>query len=344
MKVFPNNEKVFFEKDFNQCNAILVFGQDSSLILEKISILEKKIIQEGDDSSFSKITLDYNNIEQDYSILTHEIQGLSLINKRKFILIENLSASITKEFKEILSSYNSEHMVVLKAGELSPSSSLRKFFESENNLAAIPCYAPDTLQIKQLVHKKIHESNIDLPQEYIDFIVKNSRGEYSSMVMEIDKILCYAEGGNKITLDVIKELLSAPSEKNSYDPLIKSIISGDYISSEKEFIKLTYSGVHVVAIARNIANYFIKLLKVKTQIYQGKNEKESISSIKPPIFFKNLPEFRAGIKKYTIQDLVLTINSLTKIEEKCKTQNTDSKLVWEKDFFSIFLEKTIIQP
>ncbi len=344
MKIFPNNEKIFFDKGFNQYKAILIFGQDSSLVLEKISLLEKKIIQEDNNASLSKITLDYHDIEQDYSIFLHEIQAMSLIRKKKFILIENIATSIKKEFKDIISSYSSENLVVIKAGVLSPSSSLRKFFESEKDLAALTCYAPDNTQIKQLLFKKTQEKKLDLPRECVDFIVKNSGGEYSTISTEIDKILSYAEDGNEITLDIVKEILSESSEKNSYDPLIKNIISGNFIAAEKEFTKLTYSGVHVVAISRNIATHFIKLLKVKTQILQGKNEKEATSSIKPPIFFKNLLDFQVGVKKYSIQDLVFAINSLTKIEEKCKTQNIDSKLLWEREFFDVFLERTAIQP
>ena len=302
MKIFPNKEKGFFEKDFNQYKAILVFGQDSSLILEKISILKKKVIHDDQEESFSKISLDYADIEQDPSILLHETQAMSLISKQKFILVENLSSSISKELKEAISSSTQEHVIVFKAGELSPSSSLRKFFESEKDLAALPCYAPDKIQIRDLIYKRAKQYNVELPQEVIDFIIKNSGGEYSAITTEIEKIICYAEGDEKITINVAKDILSASSEKNSYDPLIKSIIYGKYIDAEKEFTKLTYSGIHVVAISRNISNYFIKLLKVKTQIHQGISEKEAIDSIKPPIFFKNLPDFRAGLKKYTIQD------------------------------------------
>lgn len=340
MKIFPNKEKDFFKEDFNQYKAILVFGQDSSLVLDKISTLEKKVIKDEQEASFSKISLDYTEIEQDPSILIHETQAMSLINKQKFILVENLSTSITKELKEIIASSTNEHLIVFKAGELSPSSSLRKFFESEKDLAALPCYAPDKVQIKNLVYNKAIQQNVELPHDVIDLIVKTSGGEYSTITTEIEKILCYAAGEEKITTDIAKEILSSSSEKNSYDPLIKNIIYGDYIAAEKEFSKLTYSGVHIVAISRNIANYFVKLLKAKTQIHQGMNEKEAIGSIKPPIFFKNIPEFQAGLKKYTIQDLVVITNALTKLESKCKTHNIDSKLLWEKDFFEMFLEKS----
>jgi|GEM_PF-1696448 len=337
MKIHPKQERIFFEKDFAKYTAILFFGNDESLILNKIKLLENKSTNAA--NSFEKITLNLPSIEEDLSILYNETASLSLFNKKKFIVIENTPNSISKTLKDFILNFNSQEIVVFKAGSLAPSSSFRKLFESGEKLASVACYPLEQDSIKSLVLQKLEEHKVKFLNEHIAYIVSNLRGEYSTILSEIEKILLYAKNNNDIKLEEIKNIISGPSEKNSYDLLITNIIKQNFIAADYELKKLTDSGLHLVAITRNIATYFVRLLKVKTLISQGANETVAIDSLKPPVFFKSVPDFKIGLKSYTIPMLIEIIEKLTILEMDLKSKNINPELLWEKFYYQTFLQK-----
>ncbi len=339
MKVPPKQEQKFFEQDFNSYTGILIFGSDTSLVLDQLSFIEKKVLENQSDTSFSKITIEYEEIDNDASILQHELFSMNLLNTRKFIVIENTPKSIHSSIKSILLEPKTQHVLIFRSGELPPSSSTRKLFETDKNLAALHCYASNEMSVKALLLKKTMESKLSIDHNVIDFIAKNLRGEHSSILSEIDKILYYAQENRGISISEVSQIISAPSEKNSYDPLIHSIIEQNFTLVEQEISKLTDSGVHLVAISRNIANYFVKLLKAQTLIKQGMSEKFAIDTIKPPIFFKNIPYFKKGLQTYTARRITYIIHKLTELEIDLKSKNISPKLLWDSFLYNIFIKE-----
>lgn len=341
MKILPRQNRTFLEKDYKNYSAILIFGSDTSLVLNHISSIETNLFSTQDDSSFSKITLQYEDTEKDPSLLQHELFSTNLLCTQKLIIVENTPKSINSAIKQIILEIETQHIVIFRAGELSPSSGTRKLFESTKNLAALHCYASDDTSVKTLLLKKITENNVSIDSELINFISNNIRGDHHTILSEIEKIISYTKENNGISIDEATQIISNPSEKNSYDPLIHSIINRDFILAEQELEKLTSSGIHLVAIARNIANYFVKLLKVQTLIKQGTQEKFAIDSIKPPIFFKNITYFKKGLDQFSVRKISYIIYEITNLEIEYKTKNISANLIWERFFYKIFIQDKI---
>ena len=340
MKILPKQEANFLDKDFRNYKAILVYGNDSSLVSERTVSLCKKVIADKDSEVFSKVQLNYGDVVKDPSLLVGYLSSNSLLCKSKCIIIDEVESSINKELKSVFLDNHFNNIIILKSGELTPSSSTRKCFESETELAALPCYAIDERGVKDLVLKRLCDNHIRCEPGVIDYVVSHLRGEYLSISSEIDKmILCV---GNKGVISVreVEELLSGSSEKNTYDRLIRFLVNGDIASAENEFFKLASSGVHVIAISRNIANYFVRVLKIKELVSQNiYSETEAFHSLKPPIFFKHLEDFRKALHKYSIVQIVNIIESCTNLEIECKTTNISPLLCWDKVVYKLFVHQ-----
>jgi len=309
-------------------------------VLDKISTIEKKVILSEEDAIFSKIQLNYEDIEKDPSILYQELHSITLFNSPKFILINNTKTSFNKEIKESLLSAKTSHVVIFKADELGPSTSTRKLFETEQEFAALPCYQLDEIAIKSILVESLRKNNIKFSPDLVNHAATLLRGEHASILSEIQKLLLYyANTNSTATEEEITEIISGPSEKNSYDPLILSIINRDFINTTKEVEKLYSSGVHIVAIARNIATYFVRLLKVKTLTEQGVQAEDAINSLKPPIFFKNITSFKKALQSYSTNQIIIIIEQLTSLELECKTTDIKPILLWEKYLYEAFISK-----
>jgi DNA polymerase III subunit delta len=340
MKIAQKQESSFLNKDFRRYKAILVFGSDHSLVSERVAFLCRKVITNKDSETFSKVQLNYSDVAKDPSHLIDHIFSNTLLAEPKFIIIEDVDTSINKEVKAILVNNKSDNIVVLKAGELPPNSSIRRFFELENDLAALPCYTLENIGIKELLLTRMSEHQIKCEHGVVDYVVSNLRGEYLAISSEIDKmILCGIKQGT-LSISNVEELLSGSSEKNTYDRLIKFLINADAVAVEHEFLKLNSSGVHVIAISRNIANYFIRLLRVKELIsYKICSESEALNILRPPIFFKHLEDFKRALNKYSIVQIINIIEICTNLEIECKTTNISPLLCWEKMIYRTFLYK-----
>jgi len=342
MKITSKQENSFLNNDFRKYRALLIFGADTSLVSGRISSICRNVITNEDSEIFSKIYINYNDILKDSNILVGHISSRTLLSEPKFIVVDEVGPSISKELKEIISDNNSDHVLVFKAGELPPSSTTRKFFEAGDNLAALACYQIDDKSIRAILLSKMSEHHIKCEIGVIEYIVENLKGEYLSVISEIDKIILYGVSQKMISLEVISEIISGSSEKNSYDKLIKYLVASDVVAAEQEFLKLTASGIHVVAISRNISNYFIRVLKVKELVSQKVcSETEAINSLRPPVFFKNLEDFKKVLDKYSIAQIISIVEAFTNLEIECKTTNIAPILCWDRYIHKLFIYKRL---
>ena len=73
--------------------------------------------------------------------------------------------------------------------------------------------------------------------------------------------------------------------------------------------------------------YVQKLHLVKSNIQNGMTEQEAVSSLRPPIFFKQLPVFKRHLNEWSIKQLNKLINGLIKLEIECKTTGNPAELL-----------------
>lgn len=339
MKIQQNQIKFFLEGGFRKYKAVLIFGSNSGLVAKRCSILQKKSTEQDTDSSLNITHLGYEQISKDPSVLQEELCSYSLFNKPKVIMIKNAGASINKDIQQILSSIPDgiENFIIFTSDELPPSSTTRKFFETAKDLAAIPCYMENIETIKNLVMSKLSARNIRLSShEVIDYIVENIQGDHLAIISEIEKIILSASSDKVISLRDVKNIISKHTLNLDYQEMIKYIVRQDLVRAETEFTKLINSGISVIAIIRNLTNYFVKLVKVKSLISQGKSEDVAMSFLKPPIFYKHEKDFKFALKKYSLHELINIFDLLIKFEIDCKSYNIDNKILWDQTFVHIF--------
>jgi DNA polymerase III subunit delta len=337
MKIQPNQSLNFLNKDFQQYQGVLIFGNNAGLVSKRCDLLQQKFINPADETSFNSLNLDYEQVAKDPSLLYEELNSYSMLGTPKIITIDSVSKSINKKIIDILSSSGGDNFIIFRGGEFPPSSSTRKFFETNKNFAALACYYDNAESIKNILISKLSVKNVKFASpEVMDYILENIQGDHLSVVSEIEKIALFAQSDSILSLKEIKSIINKHSYNTSYDELIKNIINNKLDKAEIEFSKLTYSGVSIVAIIRNITNYFVKLLKVKTLITQGKAEHLAMSFLRPPIFYKYEADFKNGLKKYTVSKLTEIIESLIKLEIDCKTYNIDPQIMWNQSFIALF--------
>src|SRR5690606_1050431 len=92
------------------------------------------------------------------------------------------------------------------------------------------------------------------------------------------------------------------------------------------FSKLSVPAITAI---RFLFKYFWRLRLVLTHIKNGKNEKEAIDSLSPPVFYKSIPNFVRNVKIWDIESVTKVLAILNDCELDCKSNYFQTELIFE---------------
>ena len=100
------------------------------------------------------------------------------------------------------------------------------------------------------------------------------------------------------------------SLNNDDTRFIFSLASKEKRGFIKNFDKFTDYGSDNMRLITYLLEHFFRLLVIKIKIYEGIDVSIAIKQLRPPIFFKNLAEFRQQLKIFSISELRFVIKKL----------------------------------
>lgn len=290
--------------------SLLLYGPDSGLadmVVKSVSKYQNKDIT----------TLYAPDILSDASHLYDALFSPSLLGDTPLIVIRDAGDKFTKFWKELLAENKPfETFVIIVAGELAAKSSLRKLFEKEKNLIATACYHDDTGQINALICRTL--KGIDYDRDVTKYLEENLGNDRMVSMNELEKLKLYAESTGKLTLeDVI--LVTGGNAEAGFNDLNNAVLSGDIKGLEKWFDMLTKEGESIIAILRIISKYVEKLIFIKGKIENGENMDTAMRSLRPPLFFKQIPITKQHIMKHNLTSLTSAYKKLSDAELSIKS-------------------------
>nr|WP_225537003.1 hypothetical protein [Wolbachia endosymbiont of Mansonella ozzardi] len=137
---------------------------------------------------------------------------------------------------------------------------------------------------------------------------------------ELEKLVLFLGERKDLKLDDVELCLSASS--NDYvtlDNLCFAIANKDMAS----FIKISdtlilQENFSPIALIRIISNYFLRLENVLLSIQSGMSEQAAIDQLSPPLFFKQLQNFKLHLKNFQLLELRRILERLIRLEVICK--------------------------
>ncbi len=325
MKIPPNKIENFIKKPDNNISGILIYGPDLGLVSLRSEELYKNIKAKNNDI-FNAIEFSYKDLKKDPARLNDELRLRSLFGDKKIIKITDIENTITKDLENILKKYSGNNFMLWIGEDLSPSSSVRKLFETEKNLACIPCYKDDIVSLKQLISNYFSQNGYKASYEIIDLLAHKFSGNRLIVISELEKLFTYKGENKQVTLNDIEESISENIEL-SLDNLCQEFASLNNQGLDNYLNKAFKENISPITIIRTLINYFLKLYLVQVKINNGTPEKIAIDNLKPPIFFKNIPIFKNHLTIWNLDKLSEILLSLQKLEASCKNNNVDPELL-----------------
>ena len=293
IKSYQIEENLSFLKE----NISLFYGENLGLI----NLLKHKIKLKYKKNEF--LVFDQQEILNNENKFFNELNNVSLFQENKIFFIHNTNDQILKILDEIIANINSNR-IFLFAGILEKRSKLRIFFEKEKSTNIIPCYQDNNLSIRKIIQSSLKNYS-NLTPNIVNIILENCGCDRIKLYNEINKIKSYFIEKKIVYEDVLK-LLDA-KEDGDFNLIKDSSLSGETIKTNNLLNSFIVESEKIVFYISTI-NYRLEKLKNISE-HKLNNIEETISNMKPPIFWKDKPVF---IKQAKIWDKNKLTNALSK--------------------------------
>ena len=291
--------------NFDQNKLVLFYGKNEGFKNEATNNLIK------DKDEITKY--EEKEVLENINDFIESILSKSLFESEKIIIIKRATDKILKIIDEIDSKNIKDIKIIFNADNLEKKSKLRSLFEKDKKYICVPFY-PDTDQtLSKLTYNFLKKKNILISQSNINLIVNKCNGDRETLLNELNKIEYFSKNGKKITAENIAKLTNL-IENHGISELIDSCLA----KNKKKIVNIlnenNFNNEDCILITRTFLNKAKKILKLSSEFQNNKNIDLTISSAKPPIFWKDKEITKQQIYKWTPENIKQLIYKLSEIE------------------------------
>ena len=307
-------------------NIHLIYGNNEGIKQDIISNFYKK--------NYKGEVLKYD--EQD--ILTNKDEFISsLLNKslfetEKLIIISRGTDKLTTVINELLDRKEVGAKIIIKSSNLEKKSKLRNLFEKEKNVICTPVYEDDSRSLNFIINNFLKDYKLSLSQEIKNILIERSNGDRINLKNELSKLKNLSITKKKLSIEDVLKLSNLAENYSVFE------LSDNYLAKNSKKVsnilnENNYSSDDCILIIRTILNKSKRLLKIRNEVDNNKNIDQVISTIKPPIFWKEKEIVKKQAQSWStneVKDIIFKINDLEALVKK----NTANSMLFVSNFIS----------
>ena len=304
------SKSYILEKNINQIknNLFLFYGENLGLKNE----FKNKI--QFNNSKIKIIRYTEEEILKNPDNFFNEIFNISLFEEQKSFFIDHTSDKILPFIKEIENKIG-EQKIYLFSDILEKKSKLRGYFEKSEICVAVACYADTEINIKKIIQEKLKDFT-GLNLENINLIIDKCNNDRVKLINEIEKIYTYFSD-KKIENKQLEKILDNKVNDN-FNILKDSALNGNKFKTNKLLSDTFIDAVKNVFYLTLINQRLNKLIEV-FKLSKNNTLMEAIDKVKPPIFWKDKPNFTEQAKKWNERKIKLIMKKTYDLEIKIKS-------------------------
>ncbi len=268
---------------------LLFYGENEGL---------KKEFKKGIRNFYPKLSilrLNQDDILKNQNILTNEILNKSLFEEKKIIFIEQVNDKILNTVEELIDKITDE-TIFFFSKVLEKKSKIRSYFEKSKEIGIVPCYPDNEISIRKIIEKSLKNYQGLTPQ-VVNIILQNTNLDRDKVNNEIEKIQsCFKD--KKIDVNKIEAILNI-SENEDFNKLKDEALSGNKPKINRLLADTIFENDNNVYYLNSINQRINKLDEIENlKTNKSSSPELIISSLKPPVFWKDKPILALQSKKW----------------------------------------------
>ena len=303
-------------------NLLLFYGENQGLKDD----FKKKIKHINPKANVIKFSQD--EVLKNENNFYNELLNTSLFDEEKIFYINSVNDKILNLFENLIQKINNQK-IYLFAEILDKKSKIRSFFEKSKNLGIVACYKDNEISLKKIITNQL-KGFTGLTTENLNLIIENSNMDRSKLNNELDKIKIFFDKKDIIYTELLK--LLNQSENDDFNILKDAALNGENNKTNK-FLSNTLIENEKIILYLNVINQRLNKLN-EILLIDNKSIEQAISSIKPPIFWKDKSSIIEQSKKWNLKKIKTALNHTFKLEIRLKSNSILDK--------NILLKKLLI--
>ena len=256
----------------------------------------------------------------------------SLFSTNKIIIISRATDKIVDVINDILERGKSETKIIIKCHSLEKKSKLRKLFEKEGNIICTPVYEDDNRSLNSIIQIFLKENEFNLSQEIKNILIERSMGDRINLRNELKKLKYLSLSKKILSIDDVDKLSNLAENYSVFE------LSDNYLAKNSKKVsnilnENNYSSEDCILIIRTILSKSKRLLKIRNEIDNNSNIDKAISSIKPPIFWKEKDIVKKQVQSWSTDEVKEIIFKISDLEALVK-KNTANSILFVSNFVS----------
>ena len=296
-------------------NFVLFYGKNEGYKDEAIKFL---IQNKGEILKY-----DEKEILENQENFFENIFSKSLFGDEKIIIIKRASNKIFEIINEINEKNVDDLFIIVNAENLEKKSKLRSLFEKDKKFICVPFYPDNEQTLSKLTYDFLKEKKISMSPLNINTIVNKCNGDREALINELQKIEYFVKKGEKITGEKLQKLTNLNENHN-----ISVLVDNCLAKNKKKIIGIlnenNFTNEDCIMITRSFLVKAKKLLALTKTFETNKNIDLTISSAKPPIFWKEKEITKQQIYKWKPKNIKQLIYALSEIELQIKKNINNS--------------------
>lgn len=350
-KIPPARADTFLSRPPSDTRVILLFGPDGSLAADRGATAAKAFLGKSFDPMAILHLRGPDLKGGDAGRLIDEVCSPSLLGGKRVIRVSEATDSLAAALTALAATPNDDVLVVMEAGDLKPSSALRKAAEADPGaIAAVGCYPLDGAAMNGFITESARANGITLDAEAQQALREAVGTDRAIARQQIEKLALYLEAGldfgpdsqpatpraapKPATIDDIRQCVGDSADR-SMDDLALAVADGAVAQVGRTFRSALDQGATTVGVLRAVQRHLIRLVPAVDAHEGGAPVAKAITEIKPPVFWKHKDRVGAQLARWRSPALRAALDRLIDAEIQCKSTGIPDISLCERTLFQI---------
>lgn len=332
----------FKKKQFQ--SLYLFYGKESFLLNETIRKLLTEAINEDErEFNYSVYDMEETNIET----AVEDGETMPFLGERRMVVVKN-PYFLTSEKKKEKVEHNLKKLeqyvenpapftvfvFLLPHEKIDERKKLTKQIKKAATVVEMNSFSEE--ETVKWIKEKAEAENVAMEKEAIDELMEKTSGNLMIIDKEMEKLCAYVGSGNKLTAEIVKQLVARSLEQNVFD-LIDAVVKKKTEEAFKIFYDLLKINEEPIKILSLLTQQFRLLYQVKQLSKSGYGQDRMASSLKVHPFRIKLALKQE--KQFSASELQSIIKALAETDFEIKTGKKDRQLALEFLLLKLFQQE-----
>ncbi len=312
--------------------AVLIYGADQGLVRERSNLLLGGVVDDPRDP-FRVCDLTADEVARDPARLMEEVVSLSMTGGRRVVRVRGVTNSFAATMAEVLKQPTGDTLILVEAGELAASSTLRAAFERAKDTAALACYRDEGWVLDAVIADELSRQGVTADGDARRLLVSCLGGDRMQTRNEIAKLALYVGPGQRATAKDVEDAI-ADSSFLSLDRIAHSVSSGNLDDLDRSLERALANRESPVTILAAVRRHLTQLELVLGLKERGVNEARAMKSARV-LHFRAENAMKAAGRRWNARLVHRARDYLFDAEARCRMTGMPDTTICRRTLFDI---------